>query len=153
LDPNNAMSYAAQAEALNFVGRPADALRMVEQAMRLDPSYPFWYLFQAGLAYSLSGRYAEAIATLQETLRRSPEFVYAYTSLASSYLGQWVAQQSPAGQTLEPAVAAGQRAVALNDALHWSHLVMGYVSLWQQQYEQALAEMERAVALAPMAAE
>ena len=62
---------------------------------------------------------------------------------------QWVSQQSPAGQTLEPAVAAVQRALALNDSFHWNHIILGYIYLYQQQYEQALAEMERAVALAP----
>ncbi len=46
-------------------------------------------------------------------------------------------------------MAAGQRALALNDSLHWNHIVLGYIYLYQQQYEQALAEMERAVALAP----
>jgi len=30
-----------------------------------------------------------------------------------------------------------------------SHMMLGYISLYQHQYEQALAEMERAVALAP----
>jgi len=50
---------------------------------------------------------------------------------------------------LAPAVAAGQRALALNDSLHWGHINSGYISLYQQQYDQALAEMERAVALAP----
>jgi adenylate cyclase len=33
--------------------------------------------------------------------------------------------------------------------LHFNHIVLGYLSLYQQQYDQALAEMERAVALAP----
>ena len=62
---------------------------------------------------------------------------------------QWISQQSPAAQTLEPAVAAAQRALALNDSLHWNHIYLGYISLYQQQYDQALAEMERAVALPP----
>ncbi|MBI3801803.1 MAG: tetratricopeptide repeat protein, partial [Deltaproteobacteria bacterium] len=46
-----------------------------------------------------------------------------------------------------------QRALALNDSLHWHHIYLGYIYLYQQQYEQALAEMERAVALAPTSAE
>ena len=149
LDPNNADSYAFQANVLNFAGRPEEALRAVEQAMRLNPRYPPWYLFQLGWAYRLTGRYAEAIATLKELISRNPNFIYAHLELAVSYLGQWVSQQSPDAQTLEPAVAAVQRAVALNDSLHWNHIVLGYIYLSQQQYEQALAEMERAVALAP----
>jgi adenylate cyclase len=69
--------------------------------------------------------------------------------LANSYLVQWVAQQSPATQTLEPAVAAAQRALALSDSFHLNHMTLGSVYLWQKQYEQAIAEMERTVALAP----
>ena len=117
--------------------------------MRLNPRYPPWYLFQVGWAYRMTGRYAEAIATLKEVISRNPNFIYAHLDLAGSYLWQWIAQQSPAAQTLEPAVAAGQRALALHDSLHWNHIVLGYISLYQQQYDQALAEMERAVALAP----
>ena len=45
------------------------------------------------------------------------------------------------------ALAAAQRVIALNDSLPWGHVILGYVYLWQKQYEQALAEMERATAL------
>jgi tetratricopeptide (TPR) repeat protein len=72
-----------------------------------------------------------------------------HSILAANYWLQWLSQQSPAVQTLEPAVAAAQRALALNDSVHWSHQVLGYIYLYQQQYDQALAEMEEAVALAP----
>src|SRR5262249_24094761 len=51
LDPNNADSYHAQAEVLSFAGRPADALRAIEQAMRLNPHYPPPYLLDLVLAY------------------------------------------------------------------------------------------------------
>ena len=44
LDPNNADSYADQANVLIFAGRPAEALRAIEQAMRLNPHYPAPYL-------------------------------------------------------------------------------------------------------------
>jgi adenylate cyclase len=60
---------------------------------------------------------------------------------------QWDSQQSPAAQTLELAMAAAQRGLALNDSWQWTHLNLGYVYLHQQQYEQALAEMERAATL------
>jgi len=126
---------------------------MAEQAMRLNPRYPPSYLFQLGWAYNGTGRYAEAIAALQELIRRSPNFAYAHFLLANSYWLQWLSQQSPAAQTLEPAVAAIQRALALDDSLYWNHLMLGYIYLSQQQYEQALAEMERGVVLNPTLAE
>ena len=149
LDPNRADSYAEQAQALNLAGRPEEALRVVEQAMRLNPRYPPWYLFEVGWAYRLTGRYAEAIATLKEAISRNPNFLPVYHHLAASYVLQWASQQSADAQTLEQALAAAQRLVALNDSYHQGHLFLGYVYLWQKQYEQALAEMERAIALDP----
>ncbi len=109
-DPNNADSYAVQTDVLNFAGRPEDALRMVEQAMRLNPHYPAWYLLRLGLAYRLTGRYAEAVATMKEATSRSPNLVPAHATLAYSYVLQWAFQQSPDAQTLEQALAAAQRA-------------------------------------------
>ena len=149
LDSNNADSYASQAQVLSWAGRPEEALRAVAQAMRLNPRYPPWYLFESGMAYHLTGRYAEAIATLQDSISRNPNFLPPYVFLADSYLWQWVAQQSPATQTLEPALAAVQRGLALNDSWHMYHLALGYISLYRQQYEQAVAELEQAVALGP----
>jgi adenylate cyclase len=149
LGPNNADSYANQGQTLYLAGRPEEALRMIEQAVRLNPRSPPWYLFELGLAYRLTGRYAKAIATTKEVISRSPNLIPAHVNLAFSYWLQWLSQQSPAAQTLEPAVAAGQQALALNDSYHWNHIVLGYIYLYQQQYEQALAEMERAVALGP----
>src|SRR5262249_30283752 len=114
----------------------------------LNPRYPPTYLYEVGWAYRLAGQYAEAIATLQEAISRGPNFIASHLQLAVSYLWQWLSQQSPAAQTLEPAVAAAQRALALNDSYHWSHIVLGRVYLSQQQYDQALAEMKQGVALA-----
>jgi adenylate cyclase len=149
LDPNNADSYAWQAEVLNLAGSPEEALRMVEQAMRLNPRYPSWYLYVLGFAYRLTGRYAEAIATQKDAISRSPNFLPAHITLTWSYWLQWVSQQSPDAQTLEEALAAGQRALALNDSWHLSHLALGYISLSRKQYEQAQVEMERTIALDP----
>ena len=149
LDPNNADSYAVLAQTLTFAGRPEEAIRLEAQAMRLNPHSPPWYLSALGTAYRLTGRYAEAITTLQEVINQSPNHMFAHFELATSYWLQWVSQQGPTDQTLEPAKAEVQRALALNDSLPWSHITLGYIYLNQRQYDQALAEMERAVALAP----
>jgi adenylate cyclase len=74
LDPNDADSYAWQAEVLNVAGRPEEALKVVEKAMRLNPRYPPYYLIQLGWAYRLTGRSAEAITTLKDAISRSPDF-------------------------------------------------------------------------------
>jgi TolB-like protein/DNA-binding winged helix-turn-helix (wHTH) protein/Tfp pilus assembly protein PilF len=146
LDPNFADSYAVQAEVLIFAGRPEEALQAVEQAMRLNPRCPPWYLVWLGLAYQMTGRYAEAIATWKELLSRSPTAAGANLLLAVSYVEQWAAQQNPDLQTLAQAEAAVQRALALNASDPLDHANLGVVYLGQKQYEQALAEIERAIA-------
>ncbi len=153
LDPNNADSYTWLAAALLFAGRPEDTLRMTEQAMRLNPHYPSIYLNAVGTAYILTGRYAEAIATLQEDISRSPSNLFAHPLLVYSYVLQWANQQSADAQTLALALAAAQRLVALNDSHHTGHQVLGTVYLWQKQYDPALAELERAITLDPNGAE
>jgi adenylate cyclase len=47
------------------------------------------------------------------------------------------------------ALVAAQQAMTLNDSYWGSHVALGFVYLYQQQYEEALTEMERAVALNP----
>jgi tetratricopeptide (TPR) repeat protein len=153
LDPNNDFSYNRQGAALNFAGRPEEALPMMEQAMRLNPHYPPFYLGDLGWTYSLTGRYAEAVATLKEATSRGPTLMVYYAILADSYVQQWASQQGAAAQTLEQALAAAQRTLALNDSFPPGHSTLGSVYLWQKQYEQALAEMERATTLAPNAAD
>jgi TolB-like protein/DNA-binding winged helix-turn-helix (wHTH) protein/predicted Zn-dependent protease len=149
LDPNNVGNYAGQANVLTTAGRPEEAIRMLEQAMRLNPRYPPVYLSGLGLAYNLTGQYTEAITALKAALSRSPNLLGTHLTLAISYVQQWAYQQGSDAQTLEHALAAAKRAIALNDSLPSCHVILGYVYLLQKHYEQAIAEMERAIALHP----
>src|SRR5439155_22523110 len=115
LDPNNAYSAAWLAEVLINGGRPAAAIEWAEKAVRLDPRYPFWFALQLTSAYQLTGRYADAIAVAKRSLLRDPNG-YIYGNLALSYVLQWGAQLSPDPQTVEQAVEAAHRAMALNDS-------------------------------------
>jgi tetratricopeptide (TPR) repeat protein len=121
LDPNYADAYGALAEILTFAGQPEKAIGLAQQAMRLNPQYPAGYPFQLGMAYNQTGQYAEAISALQDTLRRNPNFLNAYTYLAWSYLYQWSGQWSEDPQTLEHAEEAARQAVALSDSVFYIH--------------------------------
>jgi adenylate cyclase len=89
LDPNNADGYAVQADALNFAGRPEDARQAIMQAMRINPRYPGWYLFDLSWAYRSTGRYPEAIATMKESIS-SPIFsIPTWTSLRATCGSGW----------------------------------------------------------------
>jgi tetratricopeptide (TPR) repeat protein len=91
-----------RAYVLNCAGRPEAALKMVEQAMRLNPRFPPIYVFQLGWAYYGTGRYTEAVATLTELFSRSPNFPYAHLLLAAVYseLGKKAEARAEAAEVL-----------------------------------------------------
>ncbi|MGE0824319.1 MAG: tetratricopeptide repeat protein [Candidatus Binatia bacterium] len=149
LDLNNADSYVRQAQVLIGVGRSEEALGAVQHAVRLNPRTPGWYSDSFGVASFLTGRYAQAISTFKSLLARNPNLLPAYPVLSASYVAQWLFQQEEDDELLEQALAAAQRALTLNDAYSLGHQVLGVVYLCQKQYAQAVAELERAVALAP----
>ncbi|MFQ5898326.1 MAG: tetratricopeptide repeat protein [Candidatus Methylomirabilia bacterium] len=85
LDPNDADGYGGLGEILSWSGRPEEAIVLVKKAIRLNPRYPFTYLWSLGHAYYLTGRYEEAIATLKSVLTRNPDWLPAHVYLAVIY--------------------------------------------------------------------
>ncbi|NOT56966.1 MAG: tetratricopeptide repeat protein, partial [Deltaproteobacteria bacterium] len=150
LDPNDAESYLALAGVFNIFGeRTTEAIELIEKAMRLNPRYPFLYPFHLGFAYSLTGRYAEAIAAQKQALLRNPNWLFSYIELVVNYRSQWSSQLSHDPQTLDRASEAAQRMVALDASSPLSHLLLSKAYLWEKQYEQSSAEAERVLTLNP----
>jgi adenylate cyclase len=82
LSPNGAHGYETLAEVLAFAGRPEESLRFIGQAMRLNPHYPFFYLWTLGHAYFLARRPQEAVDALTKVVQQNPEFAPAHAYLA-----------------------------------------------------------------------
>jgi adenylate cyclase len=59
---------------------------LVKKAMRLNPRYPVWYLHNLGHAYFLAGRYEQAIAALERSLNRNPNFWPSHVYIAAGYV-------------------------------------------------------------------
>ena len=102
LDPNNAEGHVRLGHILDHAGRPAEGLPFIEKAMRLDPHYPFLYLFWLGHAFHSLERYDEAIAAYRRTISRSPDFFYAHLHLAAAYaqLGRMEEAKAEAAEAL-----------------------------------------------------
>jgi adenylate cyclase len=82
LGPNNADSYESLAEVLGWAGRPEDSIRFIRQAMRLNPHYPFFYLWTLGHASYLLRRNADAVDAFNRIKQQNPNFVPAHAYLA-----------------------------------------------------------------------
>ena len=85
LAPNDAEGYANLGFILTLAGRPEEAIRLVEKAIRLNPHYPVHYLVNLGWSYTLTRQYEEAITVLKRTITRNPNFLAAYLFLAVVY--------------------------------------------------------------------
>jgi adenylate cyclase len=85
LAPNSAMACVVLGSTLNFVGRPEEAVGLMEKAMRLDPRSSALYLWTLGQTYRLLGRYEEAIAAQKRALAINPNYLPCYVHLASMY--------------------------------------------------------------------
>jgi adenylate cyclase len=84
--PNYADGYALSAHVLIYRGKPEEALAKTQQAVTLDPKYPFFYDYHRGHAYYVWGfltpekdsqrveRFKEAEKQLRKALEGSPNF-------------------------------------------------------------------------------
>ena len=70
---------------LSYVGRPEEAIALLEKAIRLNPIPPNWYGFCLGDAHFLTGEYEEAIAAYEGVLHRYPDDMRALIGLAATY--------------------------------------------------------------------
>ncbi len=68
-----------------FRGEFEDAVRSLEQAMRLCPTVNSVKLGVLGTAYRNAERYEDAIQTFRRCLAQYPDFLYAHTSMAVVY--------------------------------------------------------------------
>jgi adenylate cyclase len=66
LNPNDADILAEYADSLAYAGQPGKSVELLEKAMRLNPYYPDWYLWNLADAYVTMGRPADVIATVRK---------------------------------------------------------------------------------------
>jgi tetratricopeptide (TPR) repeat protein len=117
LAPNSSTSNIWMGLVLTYAGKPEEAVRYAEQALRLDPIPPGWYYRNLGLAYSSTGRYEEAIAALRKALSRTPNDLITHANLTSAY--SWAGRHEEArAQAMEvlrinPSFSIEQRAKVL----------------------------------------
>ena len=85
IDPNDSEGYIALADALIYSGDAQQGALMVEQAMRLNPHYPPYYLYELGLAKFALGLLDQAAAEFEKAVALNPKDVWAQRMLLATY--------------------------------------------------------------------
>jgi TolB-like protein/Tfp pilus assembly protein PilF len=86
----------------------------------------------------------------EKAIELDPQYADAYAGMGMTYWIEWFYQwNKDRAQSLDRAFDLAQRAVALNDSLSLPHRVLSNVYVWKRQHDQALVEIERAIALDP----
>ncbi len=90
LNPNMAMAYNIQGGIRMYVGRPEEAIPLIERAMRLDPATNSQFLHFLGMANLLAGKYETAAAALRQRILLTPSTDFSRSLLASAlgHLGE-----------------------------------------------------------------
>jgi adenylate cyclase len=92
---------------------------------------------------------AQARQMWEKAIALDPQYAEAHVMLAWTYWREWVWRWSADPQTLERALALAKKAIALDGSLPLAHSALSFVYVQKQQYDQAIAEGERAIALDP----
>jgi TolB-like protein/DNA-binding winged helix-turn-helix (wHTH) protein len=85
LDHSYADAYALLGNVSAYGGDLREGLRAIRNAKRLNPHFPFSYLWVEGHILYLQGRYSEAWAPLEEVVNRNPAFYLGLLLLAADY--------------------------------------------------------------------
>jgi len=85
LEPNGADVNALLGLMLRYLGRPEEAISVLEKAIRLNPIPPAWYLYNMGDAYRLAGLHDKAIESFKKVLKQNPDHFLAKVYLAATY--------------------------------------------------------------------
>ncbi|MCB8875935.1 tetratricopeptide repeat protein [Acidisoma silvae] len=139
LAPDQPDALQNLAGALNDLGRPAEALALLDRALALRPLYPIAHFTRGNALWAL-GRPDDAIAAYGVALTQKPDFaaVFEARSLVLSGEGRF-------GDTLADAEAA----LRLAPRDPYAHNARGNALRALGRLEEAISSYSRAIALAP----
>jgi TolB-like protein/class 3 adenylate cyclase len=88
LDPNDAESHYRMGHVLIFAGRSAEGEESIKRAMRLNPHYPYHYLYYLGVAQYCLERYEEAAASQERAFQLDPKMSTYWLAAGYAQLGR-----------------------------------------------------------------
>ena len=87
---------------------------------------------------------------IEEAIAMCPENPMGYVQLGWVYSNDyWLGNTKSPQETIEKGIELAQKALAIDDSLAGAHGLLCSLYLWKREYDKAIAEGERAVALDP----
>ena len=86
LYPSFADGYALMGGIKTYMGRPADTVRLLRTAMRLDPQGGYLYFQNLGRAYLFLGDLEQARVNLEQALLRNPVNLETHVYMAALHV-------------------------------------------------------------------
>jgi adenylate cyclase len=119
----------------------------LDSFMKVLEGMPYFHRFNSESNIQARQMFEEAIAL-------EPENAGAITMLGWTYLMEvWFGLSESPSKAMERVVELAQKALSLDDTIDSPHSLLAHVYLMKRQFEMAIAEAERAVALNPNGAD
>jgi tetratricopeptide (TPR) repeat protein len=102
LAPSLAFAYAWLGSALIYAGRPHEAIRNFEKAIRLNPFPPPYWIRDLGEAHRMAKQYQEALTEFKRAIQGNPRYLEGHVSLVctSSLMGRGKDAEAAASEIL-----------------------------------------------------
>jgi len=130
----------AEVEQRRVIAKPTESLEAYDYVLRARPA----------LQRPERADIAQARILLRRAIELDPGYAAAYAALADTYqittVMGWI--ESPA-DSLRRAEEMANKALSLDDSDLRAHIVLGRIHIFHLQYEQAKAELDRAIAINP----
>jgi adenylate cyclase len=129
-----------QIEQRRALAKPTDNLEAYEYVLRARPA----------LQRPERAEVVEARALFRHAIALDPNYAAPYSGLAETYhLATVMGWAESPSETLGRAEELANKALSLDESDVRAHIILGRVHVFHQQYEQAKAEMDRAIAVNP----
>jgi adenylate cyclase len=113
-------------------------------------AYETWLRAREFLTRGTPDSVVQARTMYRQAIALDPQFPAPHAGLALAAISEYVSDWAPdAAQALNEAERWARRAVELSDQEPVSHFALGGVLLWRRDYDGALAECRRMIALDP----
>ena len=86
INPNYAEGYQALADTLIIDGKPEEAIRAAQEALRLDPTGKDLHSMSVGFAYVEMGRFEDAVPILKHDVTVFPNIMPTHLNLIEAYV-------------------------------------------------------------------